>query len=401
MLDATAPPMLRPSGMPRLKVAYVVSMRKGLHSFVFREIQQLRERNTDVVVLAISHGQGTYMPQQDWPTTFSRFRNLLRGLKWALGEDLKKTINTFLEGVATFSILDLAVALSFLPFLETHPVQSIHAHFGDHKLFTAYYVHRLKGLPLSVTVHAYELYSNPNPAMFRRSLAQCSAIVTISEYNRGILVNQFGVAKERIRVIHLFADRIPTELPSRVTRPLEVLCVARFVPKKGHDILLAALRQVVDTGHKEVRLTLVGNGPVDVEAIVDRLHLGPYVRVLEHVGDTELWQLYLASSVFCLASRTDSTGDREGIPVAIMEAMACGLPVVTTASAGIPELVQETLVPENNPEAIARALIDLMQDPRAARVQGLANRDIIRRGFSPSNVDELNETLRRVQHATL
>jgi len=109
---------------------------------------------------------------------------------------------------------------------------------------------------------------------------------------------------------------------------------------------------------------------------------------------------YARANVFCLPSRTSDGGDREGIPVSLMEAMAYGLPVVTTAHAGIPELVRETLVPEGDPEALAEALIRLKTHPELAEAQGRVNRETVQRDYSPRNVDELIAVLRRVQNAT-
>lgn len=403
-MTMTGAPRSPPEGPSRQlatsSVAYVVSMRTGLHSFVFREIQQLRQRGTEVVVLAISRGQGPYMPDPEWPTEFPRALNVLRGFIRILRRRRGTLLPALMDALSTRSLVDLGLALSLLPVLHVYPVQSIHAHFGDHKLFTADYLHQLTGLPLTVTIHAYELYSNPNPLMFRRSLSHCSAIITVSNYNREILERDYGIPAHLIKVIHLFPGLIPEILPPMETRNFSILCVARFVPKKAHDVLLRALKEIIENGHADVRLTLVGSGPVDVKGMVTRLGLATHVEIQESVSDADLQKLFREASVFCLPSRIEPTGDREGIPVAIMEAMAYGLPIVTTRSAGIPELVRGTLVPENDSKAIAEALLALKRDPYRAREEGLANREIIREHFSPSNVDELNATLRRVQHAT-
>ncbi len=383
-----------------MRVAYVISMKRGIHSFVYREIEELQRRDVSVTILAISHGAGPYMPWPGWRVVFSSPRRALVGLIDAVLQNPRGTVKAAAEALVSASIVDFGIALSFLPFLRAHPVESFHAHFGDHKLFVAYFLHELTGLPLTVTIHAYELYGNPNFRMFRKGLRACSAVVTVSEYNRRILEEEFGVPTERVTAVHLFPGRIPDSIPSKLAGPFTILCVARFVPKKGHEVLLNALKAMVDAGERDLHLVLVGAGPVDVAGRVKALGLTPFVTIRDSVRDEELWDLYEGANLFCLPAKADETGEREGIPVVLMEAMAHGVPVVTTAHAGIPELVRDTLVPEDDSDAVARAILRLKAHPEIAEEQIRVNRDTITTRFSPDNVDELVAILRRVQHET-
>ena len=114
-------------------------------------------------------------------------------------------------------------------------------------------------------------------------------------------------------------------------------------------------------------------------------------RVLGRVTDRDLQEAYRTATVFCLPSERSETGDQEGVPVALMEAMADGLPVVATRHAGIPELVEETLVEEGDATGLARALQRIGEDPALAARQGRRNREIIESRFSRRNVFQLKQ----------
>ncbi len=376
-----------------ITVCYVVSLRNGLHSFIFREIVELRKLGIRVVILAISAGTGVYMPMPGWPVVARGAGGVIRGLVRALPRS-PSVLGLCWSSLKTGTVVDFAIALSLWEAASRNRPTSVHSHFGDHKLFVGYYLSRLLHCPLTVTIHAYELYTNPNPRAFRGFLKSCAAIVTVSDYNRRVLEGEYGVNPSRVSVVRLFPWELPEAREDKKDGPFTILCVARFVPKKGVDVLLKSVKRIVNAGHKDVRLVLVGKGPIDVRAAVRDMGLGSHVDIRSDVNEETLRGLYRSADVFSLLSKRAPGGDREGIPVSIMEAMSYGLPIVTTAHAGIPELVQETIVPEDDPEAAAKALLALMEAPDRGRSEGLRNRAVIQARYSPSNVGELAELFR-------
>jgi glycosyltransferase involved in cell wall biosynthesis len=111
------------------------------------------------------------------------------------------------------------------------------------------------------------------------------------------------------------------------------------------------------------------------------------------LSGTALRALYRECDVFCLPSRTDSFGDKEGFPNVIAEAMAFGKPVVSTLHAGIPEIVNEVLVPENDVEQLALALKKVCDSVEYRKELGKNNRSIVEENFSPSNSDRVEGIL--------
>ena len=155
-------------------------------------------------------------------------------------------------------------------------------------------------------------------------------------------------------------------------RRVRVVSVGRQVPKKGFDVLLRAIRLLRDQG-VDVQLALVGeegDATPCVHRLIDELRLGDTVELRGPCGQADLLQLYRGATVFALACQVADDGDRDGIPNVLVEAMAAGLPVVSTAVSGIPELVHDgqngLLVPSGDPAALADAIARVADD-RALR----------------------------------
>jgi len=113
------------------------------------------------------------------------------------------------------------------------------------------------------------------------------------------------------------------------------------------------------------------------------------VTIFGEVSDDFLKVLYDSCDIFCLPSKTTRKGEKEGIPVALMEAMSYGKPVISTRHAGIPELVEEILVEENNVDELAKAIELLVDNPDLRRKLGERNRKIIEEKYSKKNVTKL------------
>jgi glycosyltransferase involved in cell wall biosynthesis len=142
-----------------------------------------------------------------------------------------------------------------------------------------------------------------------------------------------------------------------------------MVPKKGHDVLVRALGLLHDRG-VEVEAVIAGEPDVEdapVRTLIDELGLAGHVRVVGTLSQAEILAAYRRADVFALACRITPDGDRDGIPNVMVEAMAAGLPVVSTAVSGIPELVVDghngLLVPPDDAEALADALARISKDP--------------------------------------
>ena len=163
--------------------------------------------------------------------------------------------------------------------------------------------------------------------------------------------------------------------------------------KKGLCVLFRAIKKL---NRDDIVVWAVGWKPpgekgINVKELVENLGITDKVTIFEGVSDDILKVLYNSCDIFCLPSKTAKTGEKEGIPVSLMEAMSFGKPVISTRHAGIPELVEEILVEENNVEELAKAIELLADNHELRRKLGERNRKIIEEKYSKKNVMKLKE----------
>lgn len=375
-----------------MRVAVIASMKRGLEHFVYRELTSLEKRGMSISLYPTKQATGLYNPKPEWDV--HRWRPL--GVLAAQPRCFVRAPGTYLrllrEAAAMGAIVDFMLAWYFARTMADASV--IYATFGDHKLFVGYFCKRIIGLPLVVTIHAYELYQNPNPRLFRRALAACDQIITVTEYNREILAERYGVDPGRVAVVRITVD---TER-YRPADKFVILIVAYFVEKKGHDVLFEAVRRL---GRDDIEVWVVGDvGPgepvVDARALAARRGVESQVVFFGALGGPALEALYRACDVFCLPSHHDSLGGAEGFPTAIAEAMAFGKPVISTRHVEIPRILDEILVDEKDPEGLARAIDYLYRSPEERARLGAKNRRIAEERFSLRNTDQTAAILSRL-----
>jgi glycosyltransferase involved in cell wall biosynthesis/cellulose synthase/poly-beta-1,6-N-acetylglucosamine synthase-like glycosyltransferase len=288
-------------------------------------------------------------------------------------------------------------ALAFMPKsvafaydMEREGIAHVHAHFATHAALSALIIHRLTGIPFSFTAHAHDVYCDRR--MLCRKLEAAAFAAAISDLNRNLMARECGEhLRRKIHVIHCGADTAyftptPTAPPPG---PLRIICVASLLEMKGHRELVEACRLLRGRG-VDFRCDLIGAGElragiaaqIAAAGLQDAITLhGPQPRAVVR-------RMMQQSHVKALPSVPLANGLCEGIPVALMEAMACGLPVVSTVLSGIPELVEDGvsgfLVQPRDTVALADALERLARDPGLRARMGKAGRAKVRREFDLS-----------------
>ncbi len=253
-------------------------------------------------------------------------------------------------------------AVLFASMMERLNVTHIHAHFATNAALCALIIHRLSGIPFSFTAHGSDIHVDRR--MLAEKLQAAAYAVTISAYNREVMVKACGEAlRNKIHIVHcgVDVDRIEARVDWSINGPLEILCVGSLGEVKGHHYLIEACKLLAVRGI-DFNCHLVGDGPlrdrldkqINEAGLVDQFYL--------HGGlaQADVVDRLVKADLFVLASVLTKEGRREGIPVALMEAMAAGLPVVASDLSGIPELVEDNitglLVPPRNSIAIADAI---------------------------------------------
>ncbi|MDE2494602.1 MAG: glycosyltransferase [Alphaproteobacteria bacterium] len=254
-------------------------------------------------------------------------------------------------------------------------VALIHAHFANTPAAVAWFASAMSGIPYSFTTHAKDLYLTA-PRTMRMRARKAKFIATCTRYNADYLKTILAEGDHgKIHVVYHGVDACRFVMRSDATsrpaygRPPLVLSVGRLVPKKGLNDLIAACQALHRDGI-HFRCVIVGEGPLRgaLEADIARRGLAGIVTLVGAMTHADLVAFYGEADVFVLSPRIVADGDRDGIPNVIVEAMAAGVPVISTSVSGIPEVVRNNitglLVPSETPAALAAALRRLLGDPQ-------------------------------------
>jgi glycosyltransferase involved in cell wall biosynthesis len=257
-------------------------------------------------------------------------------------------------------------------------VTHLHAHFAHGCTTVAWLASTITGIPFSFTGHAKDIYRESlNPAgLLARKMRAATFATTCTGANLDHLREVEPHAHVHLAYHGLNADFSALLADAPAASPpaelVRIVSVGRLVPKKGFDVLVRAVAELRDRG-LDVELVLAGeDGPqaTAIRVLADELGIADRIVWRGTVTQAELLAEYRRSSMFVLACRVDGDGDRDGIPNVLVEAMAAGLPVVSTTVSGIPEVVEDgvngLLVPSEDPHALADAIWRIAEDPGLA-----------------------------------
>ncbi len=242
-------------------------------------------------------------------------------------------------------------------------VQRVHVHFAGEAAEWAAAAAARVGLPIGITVHAVDLFK-PRPAL-GRLLAQARPLVTISGYNQAWIRRLYSLEAALVPCGVQLSDRVDAAPEA----PPVFLAAGRWVPKKGFPILLDAMDGLSAT----------------LELFSDMPALPPPPANIRRMGLRSRRELHAAmgrATAFVLPCVVAPDGDQDGIPLVLLEAMAAGLPVVTTPVSGIPELVDAEvgwLVPPGDVGALRSVLEEILKDPEEAMERGRRGRERLAR----------------------
>ena len=278
-------------------------------------------------------------------------------------------------------------------------VAHVHAHFATHPGLAALVMARCGGdaaLPFSMTVHAHDIFVSQ--AGLRTKVAASAFTRCISAFNARFLADRLGAAAappDKLPVIHcgiepaLYAARPRPPRPAGA--PLRLLCIAALKPYKGVAVLVEAVR-LARAGGLDVACRVIGGGPLRDE-LQERVAAAGLAASFELLGtrtQDEVASELAACDVFVLPSIVAADGQMEGIPVALMEALAAGLPVIATRLSGIPELVRpgETgfLAEPGDAAGLARAIREVGEDLPAASALAARGARLVASEFELSGV---------------
>jgi glycosyltransferase involved in cell wall biosynthesis len=373
------------------RIAYLVNQYpKVSHSFIRREILALERQGFAIERFAL-RGWDALLADPEDLLEQGRTRYVLREGPLPL---LRASLLTFLgsplrfcrafglalrmargaERPLAYHLAYLAEACRMLPWLKTCGASHVHAHFGDNSAEVAMLARALGGPPYSFTVHGPEEFDNAQSWGIGEKVKRSAFVVAISSFGRSQLYRWVEHTQwPKVKLVHCGLERAFHEglLAPQPAAP-RLVCVGRLCAQKGQLLLVAAAARLAARGIR-FELVLAGDGELrgTLEALIEKHGLGKSVRITGWISSRAVREELLAARGLVLPSFA------EGLPVAIMEAMALRRPVLTSAVAGIPELVRAGengwLIPAGDLDALTAALEDfLSRAPEELRAMGEA-----------------------------
>ena len=296
--------------------------------------------------------------------------------------------------------VNLSCLYTTLSFLRRRDFDVLHVQFGKLALpLLPLFTSGALRTPLVVAFRGADLSRalQKDRRMYDELFEHADLLLPVSDYFRKRL-EALGAPSDKIEVLHsgidlsLFPYRERSFVPGQ---PVRALFIGRLTEKKGVDLAVEAVAQARARG-RNVDLTVVGDGQMEERAreLARATGIGERVRWLGRLDSRGVAEQLASAHLLIAPSVTADDGDQEGIPNVLKEAMACGLPVLSTMHSGIPELVEHGrsgyLVPEHDVRALTDRLVDLVDHPERWPAMGRAGRAMIEREF---DIEPLNDRL--------
>jgi len=328
-----------------------------LHIFAVRRVNEPHFQS----ILAQVRSPVTYIPDSAPKTD----------VFWATLRQGKAALPSLWSALGTMNVADAAnLHQAILLALEVrkHGIEHLHAHFGTIATTIARLAAGLAGISYSFTAHAKDIFhAEVDRDALREKLRDAAAVITVSDFNRAWLCEQYGAAAAGVRRIYNGLDLAAFEYRPPAERPREILAVGRLVEKKGFNMLIQACAVLRVRGIR-FHCTIIGDGLLwdSLTALVSRHRLDELVTLAGPRPQPDVIAALHNAAVFAAPCVVATDGDRDGLPTVVVEAMALGTPCVSTDVTGLSEVVRDgatgLLVPQRAPEALADALTRVLDD---------------------------------------
>lgn len=299
--------------------------------------------------------------------------------------------------------LSLNLLFMSIPFLEKGPFDIAHCQFGTLGPF-AVWVSQIcsSNCKIVTSIRGYDVtvFMKKHPESYRTLFDKGDLFLPVCEFLKERLIQE-GCEDKKIVVHYSGIDCSKFEYLQRQRKPsdlIKVLTIARLVEKKGVAFAIEAVSRLVSKG-EQIEYTVVGDGMLreSLQLLIEGMGVERQVKLLGWKTHEEVKRLLGEVHVLVAPSLTSENGDQEGIPNAIKEAMATGLPVISTFHSGIPELVTDgvsgLLVPEKDAASIADALAYLIRHPEICDEMGRAGRKQVEQKFDTNTLNKKLEGL--------
>jgi colanic acid/amylovoran biosynthesis glycosyltransferase len=396
-----------------IKIAYILKMFPRIsETFILNEMLELERSGIDITIFSLKKpNEGKFHPQlsnlkapvyyledldskkwvpwlgEVWPHLDSQKENFWRLMERLILEGDNKTVEYALASAWT-----AAKVMEF-------DIEHIHSHFGSLSSTIAYFASTISSVPFSFTAHAKDIYVyDMEEHLLAEKLLAAEFAVTVTDYNKDYILDQNpGLDSDKIEII-----RNGVRLEEIAYRPVStrekdlVLGVGRLVSKKGFDTLIEAC-DILKRRGAAFRCIIAGDGS-DAGLLYEKrgdLELEDTVEFMGAMTQDEVIDLMSRATLLCLPCRIAPDGNRDALPTVLLEALASGLPIVSTNISGIPEIVESgengILVDPDDPVSLADEVERLLGSADLREKYSKAGLGKARESFDiRKNVEKLN-----------
>jgi glycosyltransferase involved in cell wall biosynthesis len=385
-----------------IRIGYVLKMfPRFSETFVLNEILELERQGLEVEIFSIRpptegrfHPQLSklragirYLPSPSYPDFWSRLRRILARVQQhrkGYGQALWHALACPTDAGLKYFMRAAYIAETSLDLGLNH----LHAHFADEPALVTMYASMMTGIPYSFTAHAKDIYHKDVHLGLLRDIAMNSAfLVTVSRSNRDHLRKNLPRASWP-KIVRLYNGvNLDIFLPPKAPRKdAVVLSVGRLVEKKGFRYLIEAVGILQRQGFR-LDCRIIGDGEEKgaLKSLISQLNLGRAVRLLGGLPQDAVLKNMEEAAIFVLPAIIADDGNRDALPTVLLEAMATGLPVISTDVVGIPEILDKgkcgLIVAQKDSEALAKAMAGLLRHPRQRRRLSRLGREKVEKDF--------------------
>ena len=352
-------------------------------TFCYREVAELARQGVTPPIFSIRKPKDE--PPQDWDKRIVEGIDYLPEEEELLDEVRRASQKERLTGEVIAALSEWGRRPDFLRLyqavhvgvrLRQMRIEHVHAHFAGMAARTAFWIQKFFGISFSFTGHANDIFAPRNFEIGLRSLVDAArVIVTETDFAEKFLRERFPEHADRIHRIYNGLTIAGFRRANFSSASPLIVAVGRLIDKKRFADLIRACRLLMERG-RSFRCEIIGEGPLEKELHqqIHDLDLQNYVKLLGPKPQHEIAEHLAMGTVFVLPSLIDASGGMDNLPTVIMEAMATGLPVISTPIGGIPEMVVQNetgvLVPAGDSSALASAIERVIADFSLARRLG-------------------------------
>jgi len=362
------------------KIAYILgNYPEKIETFVLNEMKELAQLGFNIYVCPIHHiavngkNETGWMPEAIYAESFNLAGIILSHLSFMLTRPVPY-LKCLLRYRSYGGKRVFWKSAYFARSIKKLGIRHIHAHFGWTAADSARVISCLVDIPFSFTAHAADIYYLPDN--LKTKLKEAKFVLTCVKNNKTYITKTYGQdLGQKVKVMYHGVDLETFKPLNSADKDVDVLSIGNLVEKKGHRYLIEACGILRSKG-VPLKCIIVGEGPEKehLARLIKKLDLEKSVEIAGKCPQLELPSVYAKSKIFVLPSIITDSGDRDGIPNVLVEAMAMGLPVVSTDVPNISELIEHDkdgiLVREKDPGALADAIEGLLNDSNKCAVIG-------------------------------